>query len=204
MNLGDRFSEALVYVTRLHANQQRKLSGTPYVSHLLRVAGIVLEFGADEDEAIAALLHDAIEDQGGAAVREEIRSRFGSRVVEIVDGATDTDQTPKPPWRPRKEAFLARLAGASSSVRLLVAADKLDNVRSILASYRSEGPAIWEHFKGGRDGLLWYFRRAVEILSAAGPHPLVQELEWAVGQFQQALEPPLDETGPRPVPPDAV
>jgi (p)ppGpp synthase/HD superfamily hydrolase len=188
MDWCDRFAEALVYVTHLHAQQRRKLSGAPYVSHLLRVAGIALEYGADPDEAIAALLHDAVEDQGGAARREEIGRRFGARVMEIVDGSTDTDQTPKPPWRERKEAFLARLPEASASVRLVVAADKLDNVRSTMASYHQHGPAIWEHFKGGRDGLLWYFRRVVEILTPLGPPALVDELRRAVEELSRIVE----------------
>jgi len=187
MDFADRFSEALVYVTHLHARQQRKLSGAPYVYHLLRVAGIVLEHGADPDEAVAALLHDAVEDQGGAAIRDELLGRFGPRVLKIVDGCTDTDQTPKPPWRPRKEAFLARLQEANASVRLVVAADKLDNVRSLLAGYHCHGPAIWRHFKGGRDGKLWYFRRAADILSAHGSHPLVDELRLAVDELERTV-----------------
>jgi len=182
-----RFSDALVWVTQLHAKQRRKLSGAPYVSHLLRVAGIALEQGADQDEAIAALLHDAVEDQGGAVIRAEIARRFGPRVAEIVDGCTDTDQEPKPPWRPRKEAFLARLQEASASVRLVVTADKLDNVRSLLASFRSQGPAIWQYFKGGPEGKLWYFRRAVEILQPHGPHPLVDELRLAVDELERTV-----------------
>jgi GTP pyrophosphokinase len=184
----DRYCEALVYATQIHANQRRKLSGAPYVAHLLRVAGIALEHGADLDEAIAALLHDAVEDQGGAATRDEIGRRFGPRVMEIVDGCTDTDQVPKPPWRPRKEAFLARLQKAPPSVRLVVAADKLDNVTWLTASYRSHGPAIWQHFKGGCDGELWYFRRAAEILVPLGPHPLVDELRLAVDEFERTVK----------------
>ncbi len=181
----DRFSEALAYAVKLHAAQTRKLSGAPYVSHLLRVTGIALEHGADEDEAIAALLHDAVEDQGGAKTLEEIRRRFGPRVAEIVAACSDTDQTPKPPWRERKEAYLARLRGASASVRLVSAADKLDNVRSLLSGYHAMGETLWCHFKGGRDGTLWYHRSVVEILKAAQPTPLVEELERAVAQLEQ-------------------
>jgi GTP pyrophosphokinase len=181
--LSDRFSDALVYAARLHRAQQRKISGTPYLGHLLRVAGIALEHGADEDEAIAALLHDAIEDQGGEPTREAIQERFGPGVAEIVEGCTDTDQTPKPPWRRRKEAYLARLAHASASVRLVSAADKLDNVRSVLESYRLSGEALWDSFRGGRDGLLWYFRTVVEVLKRAGDNPLVDELALAVADL---------------------
>ena len=123
----ERFCEALEYAVRLHAAQRRKGSDTPYIAHLLSVTAIVLEHGASEDEAIAALLHDAVEDQGGAPVREEIRRRFGPAVATIVDGCTDCDTTPKPPWRERKEAFLARLPSAGRSVHLVTAADKLHN-----------------------------------------------------------------------------
>ncbi len=110
MILSHRFTQALVYATELHAEQIRKGSKVPYISHLLGVASIALEYGADEDEAIAALLHDAIEDQGGQTVRAEIRVRFGERVTEIVDGCTDTDTTPKPPWAERKKLILLVLA----------------------------------------------------------------------------------------------
>lgn len=183
MELSDRFTEALVYAVQLHAKQTRKGSGAPYVSHLLRVAGIALEYGADEDEAIAALLHDAVEDQGGAATRDAIRRRFGDRVAEIVDGCTDTDQQPKPPWRQRKEAYLAHLRTASHSVRLVSACDKLDNARSILADYRTGGESLWERFRGGRQGTLWYLQSVVEILKQEEAGPLVDELERVVGEL---------------------
>jgi GTP pyrophosphokinase len=187
MKLSPRFNEALLWAAELHADQTRKISGAPYLSHLLRVAGMALEFGADEEEAIAALLHDAVEDQGGAATREEIHRRFGSRVAQIVDGCTDTDQHPKPPWRARKEAFLTRLAEASPSVRLVSACDKLDNVRAILAAHRVQGENLWAKFRGGREGTLWYFTQVVKILRAAGDSPLVDELSRAVGELEQRL-----------------
>src|SRR3954449_6057545 len=104
-----RFQDAFELAFRLHRDQVRKGSGTPYVAHLNGVASIALEHGADEDQAIAALLHDAIEDQGGAATREEIRRLFGDRVTSIVDACTDSEVEPKPPWRPRKEAYIAHL-----------------------------------------------------------------------------------------------
>jgi GTP pyrophosphokinase len=187
MRLSPRFNEALLWAAELHADQTRKISGAPYLSHLLRVAGMALEFGADEEEAIAALLHDAVEDQGGAATREEIRRRFGARVAEIVDGCTDTDQHPKPPWRARKEAFLTRLAEASPSMRLVSACDKLDNVRAILAGHRVQGENLWAKFRGGREGTLWYYTQVVKILRAAGDSPLVEELSRAVGELEQRL-----------------
>jgi len=185
MKLTSRFLEAVAYVLDAHADQRRKVSNTPYVAHLFKVAGIALEHGADEDEAIAALLHDAIEDAGGPAARGEIRGRFGQRVVDIVDGCSDTDQMPKPPWQQRKEAFLARLASASPSVRLVEAADKLDNARSILCDYGRVGRPLWDLFRGGREGTQWYYRSVVEVLKQSGTNPLLDELDQAVRRIEQ-------------------
>src|SRR5262249_41201230 len=139
VSLSSRFREALVFAAELHRDQVRKGTTVPYVAHLLGVAGIVLEHGADEDEAIAALLHDAVEDQGGPPTREAIRRRFGERVAAIVDGCTDADKTPPPPWRARKEACVAHVRHASPSVLLVSAADKLHNSRAILNDYRLDG-----------------------------------------------------------------
>jgi GTP pyrophosphokinase len=178
-----RFRDALLYAAQLHAEQTRKGSGTPYIAHLLAVAAIVLEHGGSEDEAIAALLHDAIEDQGGDATRQEIRRRFGDAVTAIVEGCTDTDQTPKPPWRARKEAYLAHLATASASVRLVSAADKLHNARTLVSDYRQLGEALWQRFNGGRDGTLWYYRELVKAYRRAGTSPLVEELARIVDEL---------------------
>ncbi len=156
-----RFDGAFAYASRLHARQKRKGTKIPYVAHLLAVTAIVLEYGGGEDEAIAALLHDAVEDQGGPATRTEILGRFGKRVVAIVDGCTDTDTEPKPPWRQRKEAYVAHVGDASPSVRLVSAADKLHNARSILADYRLLGEALWESLPGRA-------RRHAVVLPGAG------------------------------------
>ncbi|MEE8452457.1 MAG: HD domain-containing protein [Thermoguttaceae bacterium] len=187
MKLSSRFTEALTYAAELHSQQQRKVSGEPYVSHLLGVTAIALQYGADEDEAIAALLHDAIEDQGGATAREAIRDRFGPRVVQIVDGCTDTDVTPKPPWRQRKEAYIEHLRHASDSMRLVSASDKLPNARAILQEYRARGETLWEHFRGGRDGTLWYYRSVVDTLKQTGPNPLVEELDRVVSELERLV-----------------
>ncbi|MGB3511733.1 MAG: HD domain-containing protein [Microcoleaceae cyanobacterium] len=184
MILSHRFTEALVYATELHATQMRKGSKIPYISHLLGVASIALEYGADEDEAIAALLHDAIEDQGGPPVREAIRLRFGERVTEIVDGCTDTETTPKPPWEERKKAYIDRIPHASPSVRLVSAADKLHNVRSLLKDYRMEGDFLWDRFKGGKPGTFWYYRSLVEAFKQAELTPIVAELERVFAQLE--------------------
>ena len=185
MHLTARFCEALDYAVKLHGAQVRKGSGTPYVAHLLAVAAIALEHGADEDEAIAALLHDAVEDQGGAPTRDEIRRRFGPRVAAIVDGCTDSDTAAKPPWRERKEKYLAHLPTADASVRLVSAADKLHNVRSILHDYRMLGETVWERFSGGKHGTLWYYREVSAVLVRVSPGPLVDELERAVHELER-------------------
>lgn len=184
MRLSKRFEEALAFAYQLHNGQTRKATSVPYISHLLAVASLVLEHGGDEDEAIAALLHDAVEDQGGAAAREQIRKRFGGHVAEIVDGCTDTDSTPKPPWRARKEAYIAHLPQTSDSVRLVSAADKLHNARSILMDYRDQGEALWGRFQGGKEGTLWYYRTLVDTLRPLGPARLVDELARVVEEIE--------------------
>ncbi len=185
MTLSARFEEALILAARWHAGQVRKETTIPYIAHLLGVASIVLEQGADEDEAIAALLHDAVEDQGGEVILDEIRARFGDRVAEIVAGCTDAWTTPKSPWRERKEAYIAHLRQASASVRLVSAADKLHNARSILADYRVLGEALWSRFNGGKAGTLWFYRALVETLQAADPTPLVEELDRVVSEIER-------------------
>jgi (p)ppGpp synthase/HD superfamily hydrolase len=184
--LSGRFDEALSWASALHRTQERKGTGIPYVSHLLAVASLALEAGATEDEAIAALLHDAVEDQGGAATLAEIQRRFGGRVADIVAGCTDTDVHPKPPWRPRKEAYLAHLVGASPSVRLVSLCDKLHNARSILVDLRVHGHGLWDRFSGGRDGTLWYYRALVESYRRAGMSgPQLDELDRTVVEIER-------------------
>jgi (p)ppGpp synthase/HD superfamily hydrolase len=184
MRLSERFRSALDYAASLHAAQMRKGTPVPYVAHLMAVSSLVLEHGGDEDEAIAALLHDAVEDQGGAATAGEIRRRFGDRVADIVLGCTDTDTYPKPPWRPRKEAHLERLRSAPSSVLLVAAADKLHNARAMLVEYRQQGENVWTRFNGGREGTLWYYRATLELLYGRAASPLVDELARAVGDLE--------------------
>lgn len=183
MTLGTRFEEALVWAARLHAGQTRKASDVPYVAHLLAVAGLVLDHGGDEDDAIAALLHDAIEDQGGARTREEIERRFGGWVVAIVDGCTDAETIPKPPWRARKEAHLERVRQATSAVKRVVAADKLHNARALAADWRRLGEGVWERFRGGREGTLWYYQEMLAAVREGAPAGLVGELESAVAEL---------------------
>jgi GTP pyrophosphokinase len=191
MTLTTRFEDALVFAAQLHREQRRKSTDVPYIAHLLAVTALVLEYGGDEDTAIAALLHDAIEDQGGAATRELIRERFGRRVVAIVDGASDTDETPKPPWRDRKERYLAHLATAPPEVLLVTTADKLHNARAILADYRVQGEALWARFNAGREEQLWFYRSMVQTLTAAAPaslRPMVEELARVVDELRMLTE----------------
>ena len=181
MPYGEKLEEALGYAARVHRDQVRKGSSVPYVTHLLAVAAIVGENGGTEEEVIAALLHDAPEDQGGEARLAEIRERFGDEVADIVAGNTDTFEDPKPPWRERKEAYVAHVAHAPRSVRLVSAADKLHNARSVLADLRSLGEDLWPRFNGGKEGTLWYYRALVEAFETAGPDSIVEELDRVVG-----------------------
>ena len=184
IKLTSRFEDALLYAARLHARQVRKVSGNPYIAHLLSVAALVIEDGGSEDEVIAALLHDAVEDQGGDVTRQEIRIRFGERVAAIVDGCTDADSFPKPPWRERKEKFISSLSFASSEVLRVTAADKLDNVRSILISYDDLREGVWEHFKGKKDGTLWYYQAIAQVLCSKMGGALTRSLEKAVAELK--------------------
>ena len=185
VSLGARFVEALGFAARLHAGQVRKGTGIPYVSHLLAVAGLVLEDGGDEDEAIAALLHDAAEDQGGTAVLDEIRERFGDRVAAIVRGCSDPLEQPKPPWRPRKETYLRLLRSAPPDVLRVALADKVHNARSVLADLRTLGPALWARFNAPRDDQLWYFRALVDLFGRRYPGPLADELGRIVAEIER-------------------
>jgi GTP pyrophosphokinase len=185
--LTQRFEEALLYAYDLHALQTRKGTGVPYISHLLIVAGTVLEHGGDEDEAIAALLHDAVEDQGGQETLKQIRLRYGHRVATIVEECTDADVIPKPPWRERKEAYLAHLRHASTSARLVSSADKLHNARAILSDYRDLGDEIWSRFNSTKEENLWYYRSLAEVFLSTGPKRLATELARVVADLEQAL-----------------
>ncbi len=175
--LSTRFIQALGYAARLHARQLRKGKDRPYVGHLLGVASIVIEHGGDEDAVIAALLHDAVEDQGGLPRLREIRRKFGAHVARIVEGCTDSHESPKPPWRERKMRYIARVRQESAEIRLVSVADKLSNARELLADHRLEGNSVFERFHGRKDGTLWYYRALVQEFRAAGATPLVEELD---------------------------
>jgi (p)ppGpp synthase/HD superfamily hydrolase len=179
---GSRLIEALGVAAR----QLRKGTDIPYLSHLLGTCSIALEYGADEDEAIAALLHDAIEDVQPTEEARAAVAEFGERVLHIVEGCTDSDSHPKPPWRARKEAYVAHVREADASVLLVSAADKLHNARSVVADLRRYGPSTWERFNGGRDGSLWYYRALVDAFCANPVHrpDLVEELDRVVREME--------------------
>jgi (p)ppGpp synthase/HD superfamily hydrolase len=180
-----RFAEAFAYAATLHAHQTRKGTAIPYLSHLMSVSALVIEDGGDEDEAIAGLLHDAAEDQGGEATLTEIRRLFGEKVARIVDGCTDSVVMPKPPWRERKERYVAHIRHAAADVRRVSSADKLHNARSILADYRVLRDDLWPRFTAGKSDTLWYYRSLVEGFRAAGGGRLVDELDLVVSELER-------------------
>jgi len=186
--LGPRFLRAFFFAAKKHAGQTRKASTIPYIAHLLGVASLVLEAGGDEDLAIAALLHDVVEDCGGAPMLKEVRRRFGARVAKVVEGCTDADTYPKPPWRERKENYIRHLRQADVDTRLVSAADKLNNVRSILSDYRAIGESVWTRFNGGRDGTLWYYRTLRDEFLRDKPNRITRELELAVNELDALAE----------------
>ncbi|MBF0501266.1 MAG: HD domain-containing protein [Candidatus Riflebacteria bacterium] len=188
MPLSARFETALVFAHALHADQKRKGTDVPYFAHLIGTTSIALEHGANEDEAIAALLHDSVEDApdelGGERVLTLIRRRYGNIVTKIVEGCSDCRTHPKPPYRQRKEAYLAHLLTADFSVRLVSASDKLHNARAILRDLRAHGDDLWQRFNGGKDGTLWYYNELVQIFDKVGPVKLAEELSAVVHEIQ--------------------
>jgi (p)ppGpp synthase/HD superfamily hydrolase len=183
--LNTRFEEALIFAARLHAGQKRKGKDLPYISHLMAVAALVSEAGGDGDEVIAALLHDAVEDQGGLETLQEIRRRFGEGVAMIVEGCSDSFSTPKPPWLERKASYLIHLRSASPEVRRVSLADKLHNARTILSDLEEHGEATWSRFNGGRQGSLWYYQSLVEIFQESEPGFMVREFTRVVQEIQR-------------------
>lgn len=188
--LGERFEEALGYAAALHREQTRKGGdGVPYIGHLLSVAGLVIEGGGSEDQAIAGLLHDAVEDQGGAPTLAEIRSRFGAEVAGIVAECTDADVVPKPPWQPRKQAYIDHLSEVSDETLLVSLADKLDNARAILRDHRLVGDDLWDRFSVTDPQLhLWYYTSLLEVFRARIPETwLVDELARVLAELRERV-----------------
>ena len=186
--LTDRFDGALVIASDLHRRQFRKGTAVPYVTHLLSVTALVLGHGGDEDQVIAALLHDAVEDQGGAPILTMIRRGFGDRVAAIVEDCTDGHESPKPSWRVQKELHVARLGRIRADALPVSIADKLDNTRHILAAFRIHHDATWNRFTAGRDDVLWYQRALVEAYARVTGGSLLEALRETVMQLELAVE----------------
>lgn len=185
MAYGEKFVDALGYAARLHQEQVRKGSGRPYVTHLLGVASLVGDAGGSEDEVIAALLHDALEDQPDKTSHQILRDRFGPAVADIVRACSDSEGSgPKADWRQRKERYLAHLAQSPPSALLVSCADKLHNVRTIIADLRELGDEAWTRFKGGKDGTLWYYSALVDAFARLPvPARVRDELAGAVAEM---------------------
>jgi len=193
--LGPRFKEALAWTIELHDTQPRKGSKIPYAAHLLSVAALVLEGGGDEDQAIAGLLHDAAEDQGGQRILDEIRTRFGDRVARIVHGCTDSfgeDPRRKPEWRTRKEAHVRELETADADLRLVYTADKIHNMRDTLSglhrdfAHGGDGSAVWALFRKPAEDTLWYYRSMAEVFRRTGGSALQAEMERQLAALEDA------------------
>jgi (p)ppGpp synthase/HD superfamily hydrolase len=177
--LGERFVAALAYAT------DRRGGSEPYIAHLLRVTGLVLEDGGGEDEAIAALLHDAAEDHGGRDRLSDIAELFGARVAAIVDGLTDSYESPKPAWIERKRRYVAHLEGADEPTLRVSLADKLDNVRAILHDLDVQGPVFWQCFRRRPQDAMWYYGELSDRLHALHPGAMADELARAVAELER-------------------
>lgn len=188
--LSARFDEAFAFASELHREQLRKIGRVPYLSHLLRVAGLALDFGASEDVAIAALLHDAVEDCGGMETEAIIRERFGDFVADVVletSDSTTADANRKAPWRERKEAYLAHLRTGSEAAALVSGCDKLDNITSLTRAMEiAGGEATLSRFKGGASDLVWYYESVAAVLKERGAL-VADELSAAIERWKEAL-----------------
>lgn len=186
-HLGPRLQRAFRYAAKWHDGQTRKSTAVPYLSHLMAVASLVLEAGGDEDMAIAALLHDVVEDCGGMPRLREIRRLFGPRVAKIVEGCTDSFVEPKPEWLVRKTAYIEAVKQADDETRLVSASDKLHNARTVLSDFRNHGDAIWIRFNGKKEGTLWYYR-ALSDEYAKKPNRITRELEVTVRELERLVK----------------
>ncbi len=193
IHLSDRFKKALQAAFEYHKDQERKGSREPYYAHLMSVSALVLENGGSENQAIAALLHDAVEDQGGLPTLEIIKEEFGDEVAEIVDGCTDAYTHPKSPWKGRKTDYLEKMRSESDTILLVSLSDKVHNARSILRDIQKDGDEIWVRFKGGKSGTLWYYQSLANIFDESPFHSLKQEFRQIVEEIITLAN--LQETG---------
>lgn len=180
--------DALGYATRVHSGQIRGSDEAPYIAHLLRVAGLVIQDGGSEDEAIAALLHDAVEDQGGLERLADIRERYGNTVADIVDECTDSYGEPEPPWRRRKEDYIRSLDGASAGALRVSLADKLDNTRSMLRGYRIRGAEQWERTGKTPEDVHWYYGTLAGRFCELRPGPMADEMKRTAAELDRVLD----------------
>ena len=191
--LSNTFLEAVKFAFDAHSQQTRKGTDNPYIGHPLHAAAIVLDAGGVEDLAIAALLHDVVEDQGGEPMLHQIQDKFGDRVAKIVKACSDSMGEPKPPWRERKERYIQHIASADADIRLVSAADKFSNAQAILADLRAMGDKLWDKFKAGKDDQLWYYRSLVDAFAQGPPDPRVtrvlHELRNVVEQIHALAKP---------------
>jgi (p)ppGpp synthase/HD superfamily hydrolase len=194
LHLTDRFTRAVDYARHLHI-ERRKGTSIPSMAHLLGVASLVMgevgqvAFPVTEDMVIAALLHDAVEDHGGEPRLRDIEANFGANVARMVEGLSDTlveDASDKEPWEKRKADYIERLRDEPADVKLISAADKLYNARTMLDEYRTVGEQVWERFKRGRREQLWYFHEVVRIFKSSGRNRIVDELERVVAELERA------------------
>ncbi len=186
MSYSPKLAEAFTFAHRVHAGQLRKDGRTPYITHPMAVAALIGEHGGTEREVVAGLLHDCVEDGDGQTTLAEIRTVFGDEVAEIVWGCSDADEHPKPPWRARKEAFIQALRDAPSSVKQVVAADKVHNARALHALLLDRGEETWSEFAGGCDGTLWYYREMLDALNTGWNSPLLDVLRGEIERLQDA------------------
>ena len=186
--LTEEFAEALRYTAELHRTQTRKGGDIPYLGHLLSVASLVIEAGGSESQAIAALLHDAAEDQGGELTLAEIGRKFGPEVAEIVAQCSDTFEDPKPPWQERKQRYIDHLGEASEDTILVSLADKLDNARAILRDYREHGDELWQRFSvHDPEKHLWYYSSLLKVYKQRNTTWLVAELERVLDELETKI-----------------
>jgi (p)ppGpp synthase/HD superfamily hydrolase len=185
--LGPRLQRAFRYAAEKHEGQTRKQTAVPYLSHLMAVASLVLEAGGDEDMAVAALLHDVVEDCGGMPRLREVRKQFGPRVASIVEGCTDSFGEPKREWAERKKDYLREVKHADADTRLVSASDKLHNVRTILSDYRQHGEAIWVRFSGKKEGTLWYYRALSDEYQRRNRNRITRELALVVAELERVV-----------------
>ena len=191
--LTQRYADAVAYASALHAGQARKSTTIPYISHLLGVSSLILEAGGDEDMAIAGLLHDGPEDQGGRAILDDILTRFGPRVASIVEGCTDSfaeNPEEKEPWRTRKEKYIAHLKVADDDALTVSLADKLHNARAIVSDLMITGPETWDRFNATADDILWYYQEILDVGTIRQGNPfLVANLREALREMKAATLP---------------